>query len=296
MHTDYVSQWKPDIKEEPLTRQSFLDMLDGKIPTIKEPQFVSREVAQKLEDAFSSQLKPYLHSTGPTLLRAGVAQFEFQALSEADLQNRTDDMMERYFLEAEKNRHLRKTMEEISGHNPWQAVIDRLQSILPDFDVGVAEEGPGKKYFSGILRAINDSTPIHCDWSPYDNRTEDWIIKHVTKQGVFNLYLTSFTGGRTELHDVQWTPDAVRFRDPESYGYSAAIIEGRAKGVLQPQVGDLYLFNSRNMHQVFPVEREEDQSQENLVDGRRQRLTLSSFFGVLPAKNAGEKPKLILWS
>lgn len=91
MHTDYVSQWKPDIKEEPLTRQSFLDMLDGKIPTIKEPQFVSREVAQKLEDAFSSQLKPYLHSTGPTLLRAGVAQFEFQALSEADLQNRTDD-------------------------------------------------------------------------------------------------------------------------------------------------------------------------------------------------------------
>lgn len=174
--------------------------------------------------------------------------------------------------------HLHETIAEITGQNVWQTVIDKLQSILPDWDVDVANEGVKKRYFSGILRSIMDSTPIHCDWSPYDSRTEDWIINRVTKQGVFNLYLTPFNGGRTELHDVQWTPDALRWRDPQSYGYSTAIVEERRKAVLQPQVGDLYLFNSRNMHQVFPVEKEDDPNQEGLVDGRRQRLALSSFF------------------
>lgn len=212
------------------------------------------------------------------------------------IQANMDIAKERYFLEAEKNMHVHETIAKISGQNPWQAVIDKLQSILPDWDVGMANEGLGKSYFSGILRSIRNSTPIHCDWSPYDNRTEDWIINRVTKQRVFNLYLTPFKGGRMELHDVQWTPGALRFRDPESYGYSTAIVEGRRKVVLQPPVGDLYLFNSRNMHQVFPVEKEEDPDQESLVDGRRQRLALSSFFGVLPTENAGEKPRLILWS
>jgi hypothetical protein len=91
MSTDYVSQWKKDFKEELLSRQSFLDMLDGKIPFIRESQFLPRDVAQKLEDVISPQLTPYLHATGPTLLKVGVAQFEFQALSGADLRDRPDD-------------------------------------------------------------------------------------------------------------------------------------------------------------------------------------------------------------
>lgn len=203
---------------------------------------------------------------------------------------------ERYFLEVEKNERLHEKLAEISGQNVWQAVVDKLQSIVPDWDVVVANEGVRKRYFSGIFRAINDSTPIHCDWSPYDSRTEDWIINQVTKQAVFNLYLAPFTGGRTEVHDVQWTPDALKFRDTESYGYSLAIVEGRATAILEPQVGDLYFFNSRNMHQVFPVEKEANADGEGLINGKRARLTLSGFFGTLPAKSADEKPKLILWS
>jgi len=281
--------------EVPLSRQSFLDMLDGKIPYIREAQFLPRDVAQKLEDILAPRLTPYLHATGPALLKVGVAQFEFQALSEADLRNRPDDSKERYFLEVEKNRHLHEELAKISGQNIWQTVVDKLQSIFPDWDVVVADEGFGKKYFSGIFRAINDSTPIHCDWSSYDSRTEDWIINQITKQAVFNLYLAPFTGGRTEVHDVQWTPDALRFRDSESYGYSPEIVEGRTTAIIEPQVGDLYLFNTRNMHQVFPVEKEENADEEGLINGKRARLTLSSFLGMLPAKDV-EKPQLILWS
>lgn len=296
MSTEYVSQWKKNFKEGPLSRQSFLELLDGKIPFIREAQFLPRGVAQKLEDNLSPQLAPYLHATGPNLLKVGVAQFEFQALSDADLQDRSDDAKERYFLEVEKVKHLHEEIAEISGQNVWQTIVDKLQSIFPDWDVIVADEGLGKSYFSGIFRAINESTPIHCDWSPYDSRTEDWIINQITKQAVFNLYLAPFAGGRTEIHDVQWTPEALKFRDTESYGYSPTVVEGRDKAVIEPQVGDLYLFNTRNMHQVFPVEEEANADGQGLVNGKRARLTLSSFIGTLPAKTAGEKPKLILWS
>jgi len=113
---------------------------------------------------------------------------------------------------------------------------------------------------------------------------------------VFNLSLAPFAGGWTEVHDGQWTPAALKVRDRESYGYSPALVEGRAKAVLEPQVGDLYLFNTRDIHQVFPVEKEAKADREGLVSGKRARLTLSSFLGTLPAKHAGERPKLILWS
>ncbi|KAG9230478.1 hypothetical protein BJ875DRAFT_408816 [Amylocarpus encephaloides] len=294
MSTDYVSQWK-DIMETSLTRQSFLEILDGKIPYILESQFLHRDVAKKLEDVLAPQLIPYLHATGPTLLKVGVAQFEFQALSEADVQNRPDNAKERYFIEVQKNKHLHDHITTISGQNVWQTVVDKLRSLFPEWDVVVADEGPGKEYFSGIFRSINDSTPIHCDWSPYDSRTEDWVINQVTKQAVFNLYLAPFAGGRTEIHDVQWTPDALKFRDTESYGYSSAIVEGRETATIEPKVGDLCLFNTRNMHQVFPVEKEEDPNMEGLINGKRARLTLSSFIGLLPQRE-GEKPRLILWS
>lgn len=93
MSTDYISQWKKDFKQEPLSRQSFLDLLDGKIPYIKEAQFLPCNIAQKLEHLLLPKLTPYIHATGPRLLKVGVAQFEYQALSETDLQDRSNDSM-----------------------------------------------------------------------------------------------------------------------------------------------------------------------------------------------------------
>lgn len=93
MSTAHISQWKGDFEETPLTRESFIDLLDGKIPYIREAQFLGEDVSRNLEDILSPQLKPYLHATGPQLLKIGVAQFEFQAQSEADVVSRTDDGM-----------------------------------------------------------------------------------------------------------------------------------------------------------------------------------------------------------
>lgn len=115
------------------------------------------------------------------------------------------------------------------------------------------------------------------------------MINQVTKQAVFNLYFTAPKGGKTEVHDCQWTEDAMDWRDRSSYGYSEKLVEGRKTAIIQPQSGDLCFFNSRNMHQVFPVEPDESGKQ-------RARLTLSSFMGFIPAKSKMERPKLILWS
>ncbi len=164
---------------------------------------------------------------------------------------------------------------------------------MPEWDVEVASEGPGKRYFAGIFRAVNQSTPIHCDWSPYDSATEDWIINRVIKQATFNLFLTPAYDGCTTIYDIQWTPPALRYRDPLSYGYSEALVAGRSSSTLRPQLGDLCLFNSRNMHQVFAVGNNHTPARPNLPP---HRLTMSSFMGLLPPQGPGQKPKLIFWS
>lgn len=83
------------------------------------------------------------------------------------------------------------------GLDAWYRVFDRVASLFPDWDVEIASEGQGRKYFSGIFRSLNDSTLLHCDYSPYDSLTEDWIINSVECQVVFNLYLAPVKNGRT---------------------------------------------------------------------------------------------------
>ncbi|EKD14744.1 uncharacterized protein L3040_002830 [Drepanopeziza brunnea f. sp. 'multigermtubi'] len=290
MPSSYVSQWE-STDPEPLTRDSLLGVLDGKIGCIREPNFVPPDIVARVEEELSPKLSPYHDIPGPTLHRVGVAQFEFQAISDEQLEERSGTGEEKlqYFAVAKSHANLHEDLEQKIGLNIWKAVIDKIAALLPDYEVAVAEEEPGQKYFSGIFRAINNSTPIHCDWSPYDSRTEDWLINQVTKQAVFNIYFTEPQGGKTEVHDCQWTDDALDWRDFSSYGYSADLVKGRKKVTIQPKPADLCIFNSRNMHQVFPVEPGADGKQ-------RPRLTLSSFMGVLPARSAAERPRLILWS
>jgi len=86
--SSYVSQWDT-VEPASLTRESLLGVLDGKVACIKQSEFVSRDIAQKVEDELSPKLSPYLDVPGPTLLRVGVAQFEYQAISDDQLNQRS---------------------------------------------------------------------------------------------------------------------------------------------------------------------------------------------------------------
>jgi len=208
---------------------------------------------------------------------------------------RADDTPEKeqYFLEADKWLELHTTLAKKTGINAWSQVVDRIATLVPDWDVEVATEGPNKRYFSGVFRALNDATHVHCDWSPWDSITEDWMINQVECQIVFNLYLAPVKGGRTIVHDVQWTEEALKFRDPETYGYSRELVAGRRKAYVEPTPGALCFFNSRNMHEVEKVEVE---PMPELGLSYRPRLTLSSFIGLISGAKTGGRPKLIFWS
>ena len=194
---------------------------------------------------------------------------------------------QRYFSECDKVRSLHGNIAKAVGENIWAKVFNAVRELVPEWDVCVASEGPNKTYFSGIIRKINAGVPIHCDWSPYDSLTEDWILSKITHQAVFNLYISPFTrGGGTTVFDLQWSPEALQYRDPESYGYYEDLVRGRARAPFQPEMGDLYFFNSRNMHTVAPLEPGEG----------IPRMAMASFIGLLPSEVTGGRPQLIFWS
>lgn len=87
----YQSRWKR-VDAVPLTRVNFLDLLHGRTPTIREAGFLTPEECFAHEKELSPNLAPYKHNTGPLLKRVGVAQFEYQAQTALDFQNRSNGM------------------------------------------------------------------------------------------------------------------------------------------------------------------------------------------------------------
>ncbi|KAK4219694.1 hypothetical protein QBC37DRAFT_409552 [Rhypophila decipiens] len=313
----YESKWKTT-NPVSLTRESFLDLIYGRTPLIKEAQFISKDQSQAVYEHLGPRFSPYLHATGPPVSKVGVAQFEFQAQSQEDFKNRSGNEKQRYFNEVAKVRSLHDelatTVPGLNGENIWKKVIAAIQPLVPEWDVCLANEAfsspsPSSttnlqetEYFSGIIRKINAGVPIHCDWAPYDTLTESWILSKITHQAVFNLYLSPFTrGGSTTVFDVQWSPDALQYRDPSSYGYFEELVKGQKQTTFQPEMGDLYFFNSRNMHTVAPLEEVNTLNGEGKVQDAQQqnfvpRMAMASFIGLLPAEVTGGKPKLMFWS
>lgn len=194
---------------------------------------------------------------------------------------------EQYFALVRKLDGLHEELASKIGINVFQKVFDFIAAMIPpDWEICLATESPGQQYYAGIIRGINNGTPVHCDWVPYDTLTESWAITRVTHQAVFNLYLSDVEGGDTQIHDMQWSPEALKHRDPDSYGYSPDLVKGSKSIRFHPDAGDLYVFNSRNMHQVFPV----------APGCKKRRMAMASFFGILPPLKDGEKTKLIFWS
>ncbi|KAF2420959.1 hypothetical protein EJ08DRAFT_673099 [Tothia fuscella] len=254
------SKWKR-VTDVPLTRANYLDLLNGYTPLIKEAKFLTTEKCKEYEALMSRKLTPYKHNTGPLLTKYGVAQFGYQAQAADDFSKRSDGRIQRnsYSWEISTHKQQRRTSILLMRLN---TSICTLSLQVPDSMLGresstLSKMNGTRKYFSGIFRALNNATHVHCDYSPYDSLTEDWIINQVEAQIVFNLYLA---------------PD---------------------KAYVVPEPGALCFFNSRNMQEVVPVE-QEPMVELGLSD--RLRLTLSSFMGLIPSTKTGGKPKLIFWS
>ncbi|KAI6351675.1 hypothetical protein MCOR31_011959 [Pyricularia oryzae] len=293
------ARWKPGPRDGPttLTPATFLSMIRGETPAVHAPGFTSQDTARRLEKYIGKCLTPYSHIAGPPVSKVGVAQFEFQAQSANDFAAQRTDAKDRYFAASQTHRNLHKQVAKAAGVSPqeapWPRIVALIQSMFPDHVVATAREPnpDGREYHAGIYRAIDSGTPVHCDWSPYDSATEDWVINKITHQAVFNLYLAPMApgGGHTVVYDRQWEHSVLSDRDPESYGYFDEVVEGRDSVTLRPDVGDLVFFNTRNLHRV-----------QKLAAGSEapasRRITLSSFIGLLPRGVLGDRECVILWS
>lgn len=115
----------------------------------------------------------------------------------------------------------------------------------------------------------------------------NWKIGKVVSQITWNVLLKQVHGGETIIYDRLWRgkEDDEIFKKPfPSYGYQPLAIENAAFKVIPAVEGDLTLMNSRNFHEVRPLDRPHEES----------RYTVSSFVGLLPS-SAG-MPELVLWS
>jgi hypothetical protein len=85
------SRWKR-VTDVPFTKENYLDLLEGRTPLIKEPNFLTHDQCRQYEDLMSKKLTPYKHNTGPLLTKYGVAQFEYQAQAANDFLQRSNGM------------------------------------------------------------------------------------------------------------------------------------------------------------------------------------------------------------
>ncbi|KAI8912149.1 hypothetical protein DFJ77DRAFT_467085 [Powellomyces hirtus] len=276
-------------EEQPLTRENLLSLLDGQIPAVRDRGFLALDTCKQFEKALLPLIQDYSHNLGPVMRKVGVAQFEFQAQGASEPVE-DPERKESYFRAAGEAWKLHANFENRFGVNLINSMIERIAALFPEWDVAVATEGPGKTYFTGIYRVIQKSTLIHCDWSPYDSRDAGWLISSVTKQLAMNLILVPVEGGRTVVHDVQWHPEALAYRDPNTYGYDPALVAGRRNISIVPRAGDITFFNTRQMHQVFPV------TPRANGEAGPTRITLSAFLGFIPPTEAGQRPRLIFWA
>ena len=86
----YDSTWETTCPVAP-TPKAFLELLEGRTPLIMQAEFLSQEACTRLEQELESRFSPYLHATGPSVDKVGIAQFEFQAQSQEDMKSRKGD-------------------------------------------------------------------------------------------------------------------------------------------------------------------------------------------------------------
>lgn len=141
-------------------------------------------------------------------------------------------------------------------------------------EVAVAQEAGFGEMFAGTFRNVMTVGHKHFDFAPFE--AKGWDISKIQSQLSWNLYLDQPVGGDLVVHERQYSPEDEALRVPGQYFYDDSITSGRNQFRYTPKIGDIVIFNSRNIHEVKPV--------------TGDRFSLSSFIGRL------HDGSLILWS
>ncbi|WP_437277840.1 2OG-Fe(II) oxygenase [Sorangium sp. So ce375] len=168
---------------------------------------------------------------------------------------------------------------------PWLAPFDKLRVELADaWTGGVRLEtlDDQRPMFAGLVRVFEGGAEAvpHQDVLSWD-APGDQRASSLTAQLAANIYVCSAErGGELELWPTSYGRaeyDARRAQSArDSYGLDRSLLDGPA-AVLQPEVGELILFDSTRLHAVRP--------------SFGQRVTVSCFIGF-----RGDHEPLTIWS
>lgn len=248
---------------EELNEDSWRRLVRNEIPAVVIRDFATPEECRRLLQYSEAIGFALYERVQPPIDRIGTTVFEHSGSS-----------VSTYFAKAERARAIR---DEIfaQSFSPLERLMGRLRKAVGT-PVSVAADPTHGSYYAGLIRRIENGTLLHIDYAPAEQ--SDWWVAQVEAQLAWNLYLEldPVDPGMTRVYNRAWVPADEEFKIPDSYGYERAVVEGVEPFVLQPTVGDVYVFNTRNFHEVAP--------------SKGRRTTVTSAIGALP------DGKIVFWS
>ena len=190
---------------------------------------------------------------------------------------------ERFLRHAESTHHLFRFLFE-GYDSPVDTIYDALSRLSVGKTVKTAEEPDGRRYGPAIFRVHYEGHAYipHIDHIQLREGRVDYAVHRYRHQfaGVLCLQNDVRVGTGTEatLHDCLWTPEIQpHIADNTFPHYAAANDIGNCRVALE--VGDLYFFNTRLIHEVPAVKHEQ------------ARIVLAVFIGYDP-----EMDEVFVWS
>lgn len=248
--------------------QALHALATGGAMAVRVPGFYHREAAQRIAAAMRESRLFGMYANAPQIGRVGQAYFESLA-SEAH--------------RAEYERNAVKWIAEMrSICEPFLSPIDKLRLALDESWSPGAQVGSlqGKKMFVGLARIFGKGSGAepHQDVLAWDAPDSE-EAKALTGQLAANIYLAMpSTGGELLVWPHSLSREEYEAaRIPGSYGVREACLPC-APVVIQPQEGELILFNSTFVHAVA-------------TSDTGDRVTWSCFVGL-----RGSNQPAMLWS
>jgi len=245
MQSEVVSRWSSNTiaRAEVLTADMVLELFLGKVAAIIVPRFCSEEVINHaLKKPNANIIQEYSNADGVGKVKdCGMAYFE----TENKLSLRKE-----YYAQV-----LSSTAEVRNLFQPDPSPVDKIQSILKTqwskgtslLDLG---EGP---MFVGLIRATKKEILPHEDKLERDDPSIVAKVNYMT-QASFNCYLSvPKKGGELQLWDFSLADKRYDAMRGSSYGIARSLLPPPDISI-QPQQGDLILFNPRFVHAVSPIE------------------------------------------
>jgi hypothetical protein len=271
-----MGNWKVN-EPQPLSAESLDALFENRIPAIRISNFATpaecRAFADGLRQCDLRVVKGATDHSAPAfesqrISFIGLTQYEFKYKP-----------MDAYLDAADAARAEVAPVFEKS-FNPVERLMSRLRELV-DGSVEIARDPGGRRYSATIIRSSNEGLTLHADFAPY--QAPQLTVTTCTAQLAWNFYaeVPDSEGGHTTLHNSPWSWTRGHEGEiAENYPLAREQVAGAETFTFKPREGEVIIFNSRNPHEVIPVENA----------GGKDRIAMATFIGRMPEGD------LRLWS